>query len=354
MKIVIIGLSITSSWGNGHATTYRSLVKALTSLGHSVLFLEFNTPFYAANRDLPHPSFCELGVYDSFKSLQSDFSSNVQNADLVIVGSYVHDGIQVGEWVQRLAQGVVAFYDIDTPVTLARLKSGNCDYLSPALIPKYDLYLSFSGGPILDELEDKWKSPNAKPLYCSVDIDMYYPLSLEKKWLMGYMGTYSPDRQPPLDKLLIKPAETLPASKFVVAGPKFPSEVDFPANVETIEHLPPHRHCEFYNSQRFTLNLTRSDMIAAGYSPSVRLFEAAACGTPVISDTWNGLDSFFTPNQEILLVEDTEDILVYLQDLLPEEAVKIGKNARKKILKHHTSQIRASELVLYTKEIINR
>ncbi len=351
LNITILGLSITSSWGNGHATTFRHLVKALTDRGHRVTFLERDKPWYAANRDLPHPPFGQTILYDSLEQLQQTHREAVASADLVIVGSYVPDGIAVGQWVVQTASGATAFYDIDTPVTLARLARNDCEYLSPELIAKYDLYLSFAGGPTLELLEQKYGSPMARPFYCSVDPEEYRPLELEQEWDLGYLGTYSDDRQPPLERLLIAPADRWPQGRFVVAGPQYPAEIVWPANVQRIEHVPPGEHAEFYNHQRFTLNVTRADMIRAGYSPSVRLFEAAACGVPIISDFWPGLDQFFNLGQELLVAQKPEDTLRYLQEIDQPRRQEIGRRARNRILENHTATHRAMELEQYVDQL---
>lgn len=353
LKIVILGLSITSSWGNGHATTYRGLVRELNARGHEVLFLERDVPWYAQNRDLASPPFCRTELYQDLDELKRRFRSEVRNADLVIVGSYVPEGVPVGQWVTSVARGVTAFYDIDTPVTLAKLESGDQEYLSPELIARYQLYLSFSGGPILDRLETVYRSPMARPFYCSFDPDLYYPDTQEVQWDLGYMGTYSDDRQPPLERLMLAPARTLVSGRFVVAGPLYPAEIDWPANVQRIEHLPPAAHRAFYNSQRYTLNITRAAMIEAGYSPSVRLFEAAACGVPIISDYWSGLESIFVPGKEILVARSPEDTLRYLSQLSEAERLEIGRRARARVLGAHTAAHRAAELEGYALELMS-
>lgn len=347
LHIVILGLSITSSWGNGHATTYRSLVRALCDRGHRVLFLERDVPWYAAHRDLPHPPFGRTELYQNLSDLQDRFAQDVQAADLVMVGSYVPEGIAVGEWVISQARGVMAFYDIDTPVTLAKLEQGDPEYLSPDLISNYQLYLSFTGGPILQRLEQEFGSPMARPLYCSVDPSLYYPEPGVQTWDLGYMGTYSRDRQPSLEHLLLEPARRWSAGNFVVAGPQYPPEMPWPENLERIEHLPPTDHRKFYNCQRFTLNLTRADMIQAGYAPSVRLFEAAACGTPIISDYWPGLETFFELGTEILVARSPEDTLGYLQELSESKCQMICDRARQRVLSAHTAAHRAVELEGY-------
>lgn len=351
MKIVILGLSITSSWGNGHATTYRGLVRELTARGHNVLFLERDVPWYAANRDLPNPSYCHTQLYANFDQLKDSFTQEIRNADFVMVGSYVPEGIAVGEWVTSTAKGLTAFYDIDTPVTLSNLEKGDTEYLSPALIPKYHLYLSFTGGSTLKRLEQQYNSPKARALYCAVDPQLYYPQKYNYSWNLGYMGTYSDDRQPTLEKLLLIPASKWQNGNFVVAGSQYPDQIEWLENVERIEHLPPSKHGSFYNSQLFTLNITRADMIQAGYSPSVRLFEAAACGTPIISDYWQGMETIFEIGKEILIANSSEEILRYLQEIPEAERCAIGQNARTRVLLEHTAAHRAVQLEQYLLEL---
>jgi spore maturation protein CgeB len=350
LEIVIIGLSITSSWGNGHATTYRGLVGELCARGHSVLFLERDAPWYAENRDLPKPPFCRTCLYESVEELKAVYGTDVRSADLCIVGSFTPDGADICEWVTALAKGVSAFYDIDTPVTLAKLERGEWDYLTPRVISRFDLYLSFTGGPTLQRLEQQYASPMARALYCAVDPLLYAPTATLKRWDLGYMGTYSDDRQPSLERLLVEPARRWREGSFVVAGPQYPTSIRWPANISRIQHLAPATHREFYNSQRFTLNITRAEMIAAGYSPSVRLFEAAACATPIISDFWAGLDEFFEIGTEILVAKDSREALRLLTEVPENERIALGGRARKRVLAEHTAGRRAEQLEDYVEE----
>jgi spore maturation protein CgeB len=349
MKLVVLGLSLSSSWGNGHATTFRALLQAFAERGHDILFLERDVPWYASNRDIADPDYCRLEFYSGVEDLEG-WRAEIEGADAVMVGSYVPDGVAVGRYVQQAARGVTAFYDIDTPVTLAKLARGDFEYLSPELIPGYDVYLSFTGGPTLRRIEQAYGSPAARPLYCSVDPDAYPPLDVPKTWDLSYLGTYSDDRQPTLERLLIEPARRLPELRFVVAGPQYPDGIDWPGNVERIDHVPPPDHPAFYAASRFTLNVTRADMIAAGWSPSVRLFEAAACGTPVISDRWEGIDSLLAPPDEILLAEGSEEVVRILNDLDRAGAAAIGRAARARVLASHTAAHRAAELETHLDE----
>ena len=343
MKLVVLGLSLSSSWGNGHATTFRALLKAFAARGHDILFLEREAPWYAAHRDLPRPDFCRLAFYGDLAGLER-WRGEVGAADAVIVGSYVPEGVAVGRWALDAARGPVAFYDIDTPVTLAKLERSDFEYLSPALIPEYDVYLSFTGGPTLTRLEQSLGSPAARALYCSVDAEVYRPLASPPRWDLSYLGTYSADRQPTLERLLIEPARRAPHLRFAVAGPQYPGDILWPANVERLDHLPPADHPAFYAESRYTLNVTRADMIAAGYSPSVRLFEAAACGTPILSDTWPGLETLLEPGREILFPEDADAIVDVLEDMPEESRRGMGAAGRTRILAGHTAAHRAREL----------
>jgi spore maturation protein CgeB len=352
LRIVILGLSITSSWGNGHATTYRGLARELVRRGHDLLFLERDQPWYAQNRDLARPAFGRTELYSGLDELQDRFTPPVRDADLVIVGSFVPEGACVGDWVQRQAGGITAFYDIDTPVTLARLDRGEHDYLRPAQIAGYDLYLSFTGGPTLRRLESRYGSPRARVLYCSVDPELYFPEPEPLSWDLGYMGTYSIDRQPVLERLLLEAARQHPDGRFVVAGPQYPATIAWPGNVEYEPHVAPAEHRAFYNRQRFTLNVTRSDMIEAGWSPSVRLFEAAACGTPIISDRWRGLDSLLAPGVEILLADTVDEVLAALRKFGEDERIEMGQRARRRILAEHTAAHRAEQLERYALELL--
>ena len=342
MKLVVLGLSLSSSWGNGHATTYRALLKAFAARGHEVLFLERDAPWYAPHRDLADPDWCRLAFYADLAGLDR-WRAEIADADAVVVGSYVPQGVEVGWRVLECARGVVAFYDIDTPVTLAKLKRCDHEYLTPELIGAYDLYLSFTGGPTLDNLERTYGSPMARALYCSVDEAAYRPVAAARRWDLSYLGTYSPDRQPVLERLLLGPARSAPHLRFAVAGPQYPDDIVWPGNVERIEHVAPADHAAFYAASRYSLNVTRADMVAAGWSPSVRLFEAAACGSPVISDVWAGLETLFEPDREIVLARDGAKVLEALA--APDEARdRQAAAARARVLTAHTAVHRAAEL----------
>ena len=345
MKIVICGLSITSSWGNGHATTFRALARSLHARGHEIVFFERDVEWYSSNRDLPDPNFCRVQLYDDWKSVLPTVRTEFRHADVAMVGSYFPDGVEAIREMLDSSAGIKTFYDIDTPITVAKLRTGDTDYIRQDQIAGLDVYFSFTGGPMLREIEVQLGAARAVPLYCSFDPERYHRYPVAKRFAcdLSYMGTYAPDRQPKLEEFLCEPARRLKSSSFLVAGPQYPRSVRWPINVRRIMHLNPRWHPHFYSSSRITLNVTRRDMVQAGYSPSVRLFEAAACGAPIASDNWPGLETFFTPGKEILLPTSSDDMVRYLCDSSDDQLRRIGCAAQQRVVAEHTSEIRARE-----------
>jgi len=350
MKLVVFGLSISSSWGNGHATTFRALLRAFAARGHEVVFYEWDAPWYAQNRDHPRPGYVTLKLWQDWDSVAAEAIADARDADATIVGSYVNDGPRVIDALADAGVDPLFFYDIDTPVTVAALRGGGAEYLRTDQVPLFTRYLSFTGGPFLHQVvEGELGAREAVPLYCSVDGDRYHPAAPDREFAceLAYMGTYAPDRQPVIERFLLDVAERMPEKRFIVAGPQYPPELVWPGNVKHVHHLPPQRHPTFYSSAAWQLNATRADMVAAGWSPSVRLFEAAACGAAMISDRWEGLDHFFTPGREILLPESTEDVVEILRSTHDDDRRAIGHAARERILAAHTAEHRAEELEAY-------
>jgi spore maturation protein CgeB len=341
VKIVICGLSITSSWGNGHATTYRALSRALRARGHQIVFFERDVEWYGSNRDM-QPPFCRVHLYQQWHDVVNLLRRELADADVAMVGSFCPDGVNAIDTVLDSGAGVKAFYDIDTPITVSQLRLGDAEYLRRKQVPGFDIYFSFTGGPMLDELQSRFGARRAVPLYCSFDPDRYGWREPDPRYQcdLSYMGTYAPDRQQKLEELFCKPAAAMPEKDFILAGPQYPAQIVWPENVRRIVHLEPEFHSYFYCSSLFTLNLTRDEMVKAGYSPSVRIFEAAGCGTAIISDAWPGLESFFKINEEILLASSSADVISFLK-MDQHEATKIGRRAQERVLAEHSAARRA-------------
>ncbi|HWR16669.1 MAG TPA: glycosyltransferase [Terriglobales bacterium] len=348
MKITIFGLTISSSWGNGHATPYRAIVRALKRLGHEVVFYEKDVPYYAKRRDFASAEFCELVLYSGWASVRTRALADVRESDVVVNASYCPDGKQICDEVLETDGPLKVFYDLDTPVTVAALAAGMCDYLRSDQIPEIDLYLSFTGGMTLHELRTKWHAKKALPLYGCVDPEVHRRVEVPEQYrcLMSYMGTYAADRQAKLDTLFLEPVRRRPEDVFVLAGSMYPAHWQWPSNLRRFEHVGPGDHPALYSSSRFTLNLTRDSMAVSGYCPSGRFFEAAACGTPIISDWFEGLDTFFTPGEEIFIAKNSDDVMSALA-LSDDEVALVAARARERTLAEHTGERRARELLSY-------
>lgn len=348
-KLVVFGLTVSSSWGNGHATLWRGLIRALARRGCEVVFFERDVPFYAQRRDLTALPGASLRLYADWASVEAEARTEVADADAAMVTSYCPDGPQASRIVQDEA-AVRCFYDMDTPVTLARLEAGEAvAYLPPEGLAGFDLTLSFTGGRALEALQTRLGARRTRALYGHVDPDHHRPAPAEPRFAcdLSYLGTYAQDRQPALGRLFIAPARSRPDLKFLIGGSGYPADFPWAPNIWFAEHVAPGDHCAFFGSSRLTLNVTRRDMAAFGWAPSGRLFEAAACGAPILSDRWEGLDAFFTPGREILTAEGPEDTLAALaRDDLP----RIARAARERTLDEHTSDRRAGELLDFLAE----
>ena len=345
MKIVVFGLTISSSWGNGHATLWRGLCKALTKIGHEVTFFERNAPYYSAHRDWEQMPNGELILYDSWCDVLEQVRTSIVEADVAIVTSYCPDAIAATQ--EMLDASVLrVFYDLDTPVTLDALRSGNCvAYLPTSGLRDFDLVLSYTGGDALNDLEDHLGASNAHPLYGHVDPDVHRPVPPLGHYRadLSYLGTYAADRQPMLERLFVRAARLQPNKRFLIGGAQYPEDFPWTNNVYFVQHVAPADHSAFFCSSRVTLNVTRAAMAAMGWCPSGRLFEAAACGAVLLSDWWTGLDAFYAPESEILIADDTTAALAAL-DLSDETLRRIGQAARERTLAEHTCHHRAREL----------
>ena len=346
MKITIFGLTISSSWGNGHATPYRAILKALHRQGHDVTFYEKDVPYYAKHRDFSECEYCNLSLYSNWDSVRAEALECSRDSDAVICASFCPDGACVVDDVLEIVGPVKVFYDLDTPVTLASLERGDTPYLRAGQIREFDLYLSFTGGGTLDELVSRWGARLALPLYGCVDVETHTRVEVPAEFCcdFSYMGTYAADRQQKLETFFLEPARRLPAKKFVLAGSLYPWQWQWPANVQHFQHVSPRDHAALYSSSRLTLNITRNDMARWGYCPSGRFFEAAACGTPIISDWFEGLDRFFDCGRELLIARTAEEVISAVS--LPDsELATTAARARERTLSEHTGARRAQELI---------
>jgi spore maturation protein CgeB len=346
VKLVIFGLSISSSWGNGHATLWRGLCRALERRGHRTVFFERDTPYYAAHRDSTEIPGVELLLYQQWEEVLPEARRRLADADVAMVTSYCPDGVAASDLALSSRARMRVFYDLDTPVTLEQLRNGkSVPYISPFGLGDFDLALSYTGGATLAELKQRLSARRVASLYGSVDSAVHYPMPAVETYRadLSYLGTYAEDRQAALNTLFIEVARRLPKHRFVVGGSLYPNTFPWSENISFISHIPPAQHNAFYCSSTLTLNVTRGAMAAMGWCPSGRLFEAAACGAPIVSDWWEGLDHFFEPGEEILIARSTDDVIAAMESPR-EELARMARRARARALEEHSAERRAAEL----------
>lgn len=356
MHFVIFGLTISSSWGNGHATLWRGMIDAMTKRGHSVSFYEKDVPYYASARDEWRcPEGASLTIYRSLDEVRLAALRDLNTADLALWTSYCPEGERVAEMVLGSRAAIRGFYDLDTPVTLSALRAGEkVEYLPEAGLRDCDLVLSYTGGRALSELQRLLGAERVAPLYGWFTPATHHPAqSMEEfRGALCYLGTFAPDRQAALQELFVKTAARMPGERFVMGGAQYPDSFPWKPNIYFVRHLPPSLHGAFFCSSRATLNITRSSMAEYGYCPSGRLFEAAACGAAMISDWWEGLETFFAPGAEILRAERSEDVTAGLA-LSDRELLRMGDAARQRAMEQHTAASRLEELESICEAVIS-
>jgi spore maturation protein CgeB len=346
MKLVVFGLAISSSWGNGHATLWRGLCRALARRGHLVVFFERDVPYYASHRDVWALPEGRLHLYQAWDDVARLAHRELSDADAGMITSFCPDACAAEGVLLDSRTPVRVFYDLDTPVTLDRLARGeSVFYIGADGLAGYDIVLSYTGGAALEDLQRRLGARIAVPLYGSVDPEIHQPVDPVEEFRcdLSYLGTYAADRQDAVQRLFLEPARLLTTRRFVLGGSQYPIDFPWSDNIYYKRHMSPDQHPAFYCSSRMTLNVTRRAMALSGYCPSGRLFEAAACGVPILSDCWAGLEQFFTPGEEILVAASTEDAIRALE-YSDEELRAIAGRARARTLAEHTADHRVAEL----------
>lgn len=346
MKLVIFGLTISSSWGNGHATIWRGLCKGLAKRGHEIVFFEKDVPYYASHRDFIEFSGMKLIIYQNWEGIRELAAAQVENADVGIITSYCPDAQNAANLVINQKSLIKTFYDLDAPVTLQELEKGHqVPYIPNNGLSEFDIVLSYTGGNSIEKIKQKLGAKRLIPIYGCADPDCHRPVEQNNEYasLFSYLGTYSSDRQALLNMLFIEASKRLPEAKFILGGSLYPSDFPWTKNIWFMRHVPVFKHPVFYSSSKFTLNITRKAMADSGFCPSGRIFEAAACGVPIISDYWEGLETFFEPGSEILLANSTDEVIKHL--CMPEtKRMELAQMARRRILQEHTADHRVLHL----------
>jgi spore maturation protein CgeB len=350
MKLVLFGSSLVSAYWNGAATYYRGICRAMHARGHQIVFVEPDIYDRQSHRDLVEdPLYAEVRVCRGWDDLAREIE-RAHGADLVAKCS------GVGGWDLELARGVldcqapstlVAFLDVDAPQTLAGAfaePASSADTFR-ALIPRYDMILLYGGGPPVQSAYASLGARESHLIYNAVDPDDYYPVDPDpaRACDLLFMGHRMPDREERVRDLFFRAAELAPELSFVLGGEGW-GGAELPANVRWIGHVPTAEHRGWNCSARTVLNVNRQAMAEYGFSPPTRIFEAAGCACCLITDAWAGVETFFQPDEEILVAASPEQIVAHLRGTTPERSRAIGRAARARVLRDHTYAARAEIL----------
>lgn len=353
LDLVIVGRSILSSHSNPMAELYRGLINELAHRGHRTTYLEPYDFAGIAHRDMLRSPYCEVWTYGDVDTLIDEYLPAIQSADLVLLASGVPETDRIAQWIAQEARGITIYYDTDLARTSANLaQSTDCTFcLSAQTLGCFHLYLSTTGGPALAGLAENYGLHCARPLYESIDPFSYYRMDIEKSYDLGFIGNFKEERQHKLEELLLGPARTTPNRQFVLAGGSYPEDQKWPQNLTYLEHLPGTNHVDFYNRQACTLIVGRKDRSVLGYTPSRSLLAAAACGVPVLTENWDGIEHFFETGRELYCVSQSQEVLDVLYGTDEYTRLKLGSCARERVLAEHTTAHRAQQLLAYWEEV---
>lgn len=348
MKIAFFGSSLVSAYWNGAATYYRGIIRALHGLGHRVTFYEPDAYGRQQNRDMDDPEWAEVVVYSAED--QTGVNQAIEaarQADLVVKASGVgvfDELLEEAVLAIRKPGMMVAFWDVDAPATLDRLHA-NPDDPFRGLIPQYDMILTYGGGNPVVDAYTALGAQHCYPIYNAADPHTHFPVAPKAEYagLCGFLGHRLPDRETRVEEFFFKPAQRLPNHRFVLGGNAWESR-PLPANIHYAGYVSTRDHNTFNSSLRAVLNITRASMATYGFSPPTRVFEVAAAGGCLITDAWEGIETFFEPNREVLVAADGDAVADYLTWLDPVEAKAIGNAALRRVMAEHTYTHRAAQV----------
>lgn len=347
MNIAFFGSSLVSAYWNGAATYYRGIIHALHGRGHRVTFYEPDAYDRQRHRDIPDPPWAKVVVYSATEHGVAQALDAARGADVIVKAS------GVGVFDERLEQavpgvahpGAVAVYwDVDAPATLQRMREAPEDPLRRA-IPQYDLVLTYGGGEPVIEAYEGFGAASCVPIYNALDPHTHHRVAPDPRFAadLAFLGNRLPDRERRVEEFFLEAATALPGYRFLLGGSGW-ADKPVPANVEYCGHVYTADHNAFNCTPTAVLNISRESMARNGFSPATRVFEAAGAGACLISDAWEGMDTFLEPDREVLLAEDGAAVAALLEGLDRSRARAIGERARQRVLREHTYEHRVQQL----------
>lgn len=347
LKIAFFGSSIVSAYWNGAATYYRGIVKALHRMGHEVTFYEPDIYERQKHRDIDDPEWCKVVVYEKDEETLKGLLKEASEADVIIKASGVgafDEFLEREVTLLKKNNNIIIFWDVDAPATLDRIEENPDDPFN-ALVPRYDFVLTYGGGFPVIEAYEKNGARKCIPIYNALDTDTHFPVEAEERFegTLAFLGNRLPDREKRVEEFFIKPAKNLTDKKFLLGGSGW-GDKPMPDNIDYLGHVYTKDHNAFNCTPMAVLNISRDSMAKYGFSPATRVFEAAGAAACLITDYWKGIETFFEPGKEILVVKNGEEVEKVLAELTPEKAREIGQAAYEKVLSAHTYEHRAELL----------
>ena len=346
MRIAFFGSSLVSAYWNGAATYYRGLVKELHRRGHHTTFFEPDAFDRQAHRDLADPEWAEVVVYEPTERAARTALERARGADVVVKASGVGvlDDLLEDALLEVRDHGLAVFWDVDAPATLSRLE-GDADDALRALIPHYDLVLTYGGGDPVVSRYETLGAARCVPVYNALDAEAHHPVPAEARFAadLAFLGNRLPDREERVDEFFLSAAALTPERRFLLGGAGW-DDRPLPPNVRLLGHVSTRDHNAFNCTPLAVLNVLRESMARNGWSPATRVFEAAGAGACLISDAWVGIDDFLEPSREVLVADSGQEVSELLAGLTPEQAADIGEAARRRVLTEHTYAHRAEQV----------
>lgn len=347
LKIAFFGSSLVSSYWNGAATYYRGIIRELHGRGHEITFYEPDAYGRQQHRDMADPPWARVCVYRPDEEGVDECLEKAAMADLIVKASGVgvnDEYLEEAVLALRKPGKTVIFWDVDAPATLDRAQSDPRDPFR-ALIPRYDMVLTYGGGDPVVDAYIKLGARSCIPIYNALDPETHHPVEPGPRFRadLGFLGNRLPDREARVEEFFLKAAAAAPQHSFIMGGNGWEGK-PMPGNVKWIGHVPTNDHNQFNCSVRIVLNVNRQSMANYGFSPPTRIFEAAGAGSCIVTDDWEGIDLFLEPGREVLVARSGPEVAGYLTDLDPEKARAIGSAGRNAVLSRHTYAHRARQL----------
>ncbi|MFC3070394.1 CgeB family protein [Phenylobacterium soli] len=347
MKIAFYGSSLLSSYWNGAATYYRGMLFELARRGYDITFYEPDAFDRQSHRDIDPPDWARVVVYPATETACQAVIGAAAGADVVVKASGVgvfDDELLEGVMAVAPAHAVKIFWDVDAPATIASLRADD-GLVMHRVLPKLDMVLTYGGGPPVIAAYEALGARFCRPIYNALDPATHHPVGADPRYAgdLNFLANRLPDREARVEEFFLKPAAALADRRFLIGGEGW-GDKSMPANVRKAGHVGTADHNAFNTSALAVLNVARDSMADVGFSPATRVFEAAGAGACLITDAWEGIELFLTPEEEVLVARDGQDVADHLLRLTPERARAIGEAARQRILSEHTYARRAAEV----------